>query len=444
MNAVGLLLLMLAALPVLAAPQTLVRTQLVGADDAVVRGVVMLQVDVLVDTWFDAPPEFPALELPGAVVSPPGGEAVHLTEEQGGVKFFGLRFNYQITPQVAQAYSLAPLTITVHPGQGAGPVELLTTAQHFTAGQPPGAPPGEPVLVASSVTLSQAIEPSSPTLRVGDTVTRRLQTSAIGAQAMLIPAPQFAEVSGLERFVQPATVHPIGNGRGATGGGAREDAARYRATRAGSFVLPAISLRWWSSVDRQMHTATLPAATLQVAAGSGPAPAFSIAEDLRQLRRHAQLHVGRHWLAWGAAAALLSLLAYYGRAWPRSLNDRWRRWRAERQRAWLASTACAWRQARHQLAGSPVRLDALYLWVRRRFGVLQLRRLAGLDTRGANLQYGLEQLYGPAQHHEQGLQALANAMGQLHGATPAPRTAVARPYSLKQLNPRRPREMISD
>jgi hypothetical protein len=437
-------LLMLAPLWVVAAPQALVRTQLVGADNAVVGGVVMLQVDLLVDTWFDAPPELPALEVAGAVVSPPSGEAVHLTEEQGGVKFFGLRFNYQITPQVAQPYNLAPLTITVHPGQGAGPVQLMTSAQHFSAGQPAGVPPGEPVLVASSVTLSQAVEPSSPTLAVGDTVTRSLETSASGAQAMLIPAPQFAAVSGLERFVQPATVHSLGDGRGGSGGGAREDAVRYRATRAGSYVLPAISLRWWSSVDRQVHTATVPAITLQVAAGNGAAPPFSIVDDLRELRRSSQLHIGGHWLALGAAAALLLLLIYFGRAWPRRISLRWQRWRAERQRAWLASTACAWRQARRQLAGSPARLDALYLWARRRWGVLELRRLAGMGGRGAALQGALGQLYGPARNSEQGLRALAKALSQLHSSALAQRPATARLHSLKPLNPGLSEEAIGE
>lgn len=442
MKGLACLLLVLAPLCAVAAPQTLVRTQLVGADDAVVGGVVTLQVDLLVDTWFDAPPELPPLQVPGAVVSPPSGEAVHLTEEQGGVKFFGLRFNYQITPQVAQPYSLAPLTVTVHPGQGAGPVQLLTTAQHFSAGQPAGAPPGKPVLVATSVTLSQAIEPSRPTLAVGDTVTRRLETRASGAQAMLIPAPQFAQVSGLERFVQPATVHALDDGRGGIGGGAREDAVRYRATRAGSFVLPAISLHWWSSVDRQMHTATVPATTLQVAAGSRAAPAFSIAQDLRQLRRNTQLHIGRHWLAWGTVVVLLSLLMYFGRAWPRRFGHRWQRWRAERQRAWLASTACAWRQARRQLAGRPARLDALYLWVRRRWGLLELRGLAGEG--GTALRGGLEQLYAPARNSEQGVQAVAKALGQLQRDVRAQRPATARLLSLKPLNPRTREETLGE
>jgi hypothetical protein len=444
MKGMLLWLLMLAPACALAAPQVWVRSQLVGADNAVVGGMVLLQVDLLVDTWFQAPPEFPALQVPGAIVSPPSGEAVHLTEEHDGKKFFGLRFNYQIMPQVAQGYSLAPVSITVHPGQGTGAVEVMTTAQQFSVGQPPGAKPGEQVLVASSVAFSQTLEPSSPALRVGDTLTRRLQTSASGAQAMLIPAPQFAEVSGLERFVQPATVHPLGDGRGGIGGGAREDAVRYRATRAGGFVLPAMSLRWWGSVDRQMHTATVPAITLQVAAGSGAAPPFSIAEDLRELRRSSQLHIGGHWLAVGAAALLVVLLIYFGRAWPRRISLRWQRWRAERQRAWLASTACAWRQARRQLAGRPARLDALYLWARRRWGVLELRRLAGMGGRGAALRGGLGQLYGPARNSEQGVRALAKALGRLHRSALAQRPATARLHSLKPLNPGMPEEAIGE
>lgn len=432
-----LCLLMLAPGWAMAAPQLWVRSQLVGADNAVVGGVVMLQVDVLVDTWFAAPPEFARLELPDAIVSPPGGEAMHLTEEYQGIKVFGLRFNYQIIPQVARAYSLPALAVIVHPGQGTGPVSLTTTAQRFIAGQPAGAPPGEAVLVANNVAFSQTIEPSSPALQVGDTVTRRLAIQAGGAPAMLIPAPQFAEVSGLERSLQPATVHPLDDGRGGSGAGAREDSARYRGTRAGSFLLPAISLRWWSSEDRQMHTASVPAVPLRVTAASRFAAPFSIAEDLRQLRRNTQLHIGQHWLAWGAAAALVLSLIYCARSWPRRVWAIWLRWRDQRQQAWLASPAFAWRQARRQLAGRPARLDALYLWVRRRAGVLELLRFARGADSAAPVKGGLAQVYGHAGKKDAGVQALAGALGQLQGGAPAQRTMPARRYTLKPLNPRK-------
>jgi len=329
---------LLTLMPVLACatPQVVVRSQLLGADSAVVGAQVTLQVDVLVDTWFAAPPELPRLDLPDAVVSAPSGEAVHLNEELSGVKLFGLRFNYRITPQAARDYSIPALSISVQPGQSDSPQIVATTAQQFRAEQPQGASPGEWVLVAEQVEFSQTLEQSHTPLRPGDSVTRRLVVRATGAQAMLIPAPLFVPVDGLSLSVQPASVHPLDNGRGATLGGVREDVASYRPTRAGSYQLPPVSLRWWSTADRQMHTASVPAATVQAQGAEAYTSPFSVAQDLRQLRRGAQIHIARYWPMGLVLLAAVAAVGYGVRQWAPRAWQAWQSWRARRPERALA------------------------------------------------------------------------------------------------------------
>lgn len=128
---------------------------------------------------------------------------------------------------------------------------------HFVAQQPPGFKPGEPVLVAQGVRFTQMLKQSSPTLKVGDTLTRQLTLQADGALAMALPAPSLGEVDGLKRYPKTPQVSNLDDGRG------RLNGASYR-------------------------------------------PVFSIAQDLKQLGQQGRFHLSRHWLMLGALLAILA------------------------------------------------------------------------------------------------------------------------------------------
>ncbi|GLZ86341.1 hypothetical protein Pres01_23920 [Metapseudomonas resinovorans] len=363
---VCLLLLCLPWLVQAAEPEVRVQQRLVPADGAVVGGIVTLEVDLLVDTWFTAAPVLPKLDLPGALVRPPTGEAQHLTEQHDGKTFFGLRYTYQITPQTARRFDIPVLEFQVQPGQASGPVKIKGQPLSFAAKALVGAG-DEQRLVASSVKLTQDIQRSHEPLRQGDSITRRLRVEAEGAQAMLIPPPVFAEVKGLKRYVQTPKVQPLSDGRGGTNGGARDDSVTYVIGDAGTFELPAIKLKWWDATTGEAHSISVPAVKLEAAKGAYQAP-FSINEDLRALGQKAQVRVSGHWLLLAVLVSLVAGLAYFGRPWARAALVGWRRWRAARQRAWLDSAEHAWQLARQQLAARPAQLGGLYLWVRRSNG----------------------------------------------------------------------------
>ncbi|MFV3308837.1 hypothetical protein ACNFBT_26535 [Pseudomonas sp. NY15181] len=418
-------------------PEIKVRSQLLPADSALVGGTVSLQVDLLVDTWFSAAPQLPRLNLPGAVVSEPGGEAVHLNETIGGKPFFGLRFTYQITPQQAGSFAIPPLDIQVTPGQGNGPVTVHSPPQRFVARQPVGAGEGGPQrLVARQVILTQSLKRSHEPLRVGDSIERRLHVEAEGAQAMLIPPPGFVEISGLQRYVQPPDVHPLSDGRGGVSGGAREDAVTYVVKEAGKYQLPAIELHWWDATSGEARTVSVPALEIEAAAAAGYQAPFSITEDLRALGRKAQVRIAGHWLFLLGGLLLVGALVYAWRSWGPSLLDAWKRRREARRQAWLASPEYAWRQIRGQLDGTPPELGALYLWIRRTSGCREMRmhsRDLSDAVRKALLGF-LRTRYGRGRG-EGATDEMLDALPKLRQAAAQRSNASSGKHGLKPLNP---------
>ncbi|UVL91833.1 hypothetical protein [Pseudomonas sichuanensis] len=362
-----LLTLWLLYLPALAAdPEVRVAQRLVPEGAIMVGGTVSLEIDLLVDTWFTDAPVLPALDLPGAVVSPPTGEAQHLNQDIDGKRFFGLRYSYRITPQAARHFDIPALAFQVQPGPASGPLTVSSQPLAFEAkggsGNPDSAQP-----VAAQLTFTQQVERSHTPLRAGDTVTRRLRIVAPGAQAMLLHAPELAEVAGLKRYVQTPGVKPLSDGRGGTLGGEREDTVTYVIGAAGRYQLPEITYQWRDATSGEVHQTQVPAVALEAIAGAYQAP-FSINDDLRAMGHQARLRFGGHWLLLVAAVLGAGALAWGLRARWQALWQRLRRWQARRQQAWLDSPGYAWRQARAQCAAQPPKLDALYLWVRRSSG----------------------------------------------------------------------------
>ncbi|WEJ69766.1 hypothetical protein [Pseudomonas sp. PSE14] len=419
-----------------AGPDVRVRSQLLPADSALVGGTVSLQVDLLVDTWFSAAPRLPKLNLDGAVVSDPGGEAVHLNEEIDGKPFFGLRFTYQITPQQAGSFVIPALDIQVTPGQGNGPVTVHSAEQRFVARQPAGAGEGVQRLVARQVTLTQTLKRSHEPLRVGDSIERRLHVEAVGAQAMLIPPPGFAEISGLQRYVQPPSVRPLSDGRGGVNGGMRDDAVSYVVKEGGKYQLPAIELHWWDAASGEARTVSVPALEIEAAAAAGYQAPFSITEDLRELGRKTQVRIAGHWLFLLGALLFVGGAGYAWRTWGGALIGTWRRWRQVRRQAWLESPEYAWQQVRSQLEGTPTELGALYLWIRRTSGCREMsKHMCDLSDAVRKPLLGfLRTRYGRGR--SEGAPAeLIDALPKLRQATAQHSNISSGKHGLKPLNP---------
>lgn len=317
-------LLLLTASPLWAVePQLRAQAHLVPGNNVVVGEQVQLQVDVLTDSWFTAAASLPPLQLNGARVQAPDGESEHLNQVIEGKTFYGMRYRYRITPAVAQTFTIPALTVQAQPGQASAPLSAQTAPLSFQATQPPGFDPGESVLVAEGLRLTQTV--STPPLKVGDTLTRTLTLQADNTPGLSLPPPDQAQVKGLRRYPQSPVISNLDDGRGNISGGQRIDRLLYRVEQAGKYTLPAISVKWWDSRNHRLQITQVPEVTLEATAASAYTPAFSIAEDLKQLGQHSRWQLSRHVLAWGSALVVLVLAAYLAHGiWPR-IPPLWRR-----------------------------------------------------------------------------------------------------------------------
>jgi len=108
-------------------------------------------------------------------------------------------------------------------------------------------------------------------------------------------------------------------------GGQRIDRQVYRVEQAGHYQLPAISVKWWDSRNHRLQVTQVPEVSVEAQAASAYTPAFSIAEDLKQLGQHSRWQLSRHGLAWGTALVVSVLAAYLVHGiWPR-IPPLWRR-----------------------------------------------------------------------------------------------------------------------
>jgi hypothetical protein len=422
-----LLLCLTTSAALAAEPELRVQTRLQPANSAMVGGILELQLDVLTDSWFTDAPTLPDLKLPGALVLPSDGHAEHINQTLDGKSFNGMRYSYRITPSLAQGFDVPPLTVRAKPGQATTELSAQSQPLHFTAAQPPGFKPGEPVLVAQGLRFTQKVVNSATPLKVGDSITRQLTLQADGALAMSLPTPSLGDVSGLSRYPKSPQISNLDDGRGHFNGGQRIDTATYRIDTEGRHSLPAIELKWWDASSQQVQTASVPAVTFDAVVNSAYQPVFSITEDLKKLGQQSRLQLSGLGLVIVALLLVVALLGWFIRPLIQRAYLAAQTRRRARHDAWLQSADYAWRQIPAQIDGKPAQLSALYLWARRsRMGLK-------LNNFGPRLQALLRACYGRAPNEDQALGQLKNSLVTLHSQ--AQRNTVSNTPALRPLNP---------
>lgn len=329
-----------------------------------VGGTATLQVDVLTTTWFTQPPQLPALNIPGALVTGPTGDATLIRDAIDGVAASGLRYAYQISPTVAGKLRVPEMRIRAQVGQSSVPLEAKTAALDLQAANPPGMPAGHQGLAATSVQMTQQITYSAKPPAIGDHIRRVITVEAQGAQAMLIPPPVSAEVPGLKIYRSEPVVQPLTDSRGGFLGGQRVDQIDYVVERAGAYTLPEVELGWWNLSEKRAARAVLPAEHFDALAGAAYQTPFSVQQDLQELGRRMPWRLSASWLPATAAVLVAALVLWWGRPWRRRA---WRGLRDGASRArqrWQASEPYAARAMRHELAHPSGHLNAWYRWLR--------------------------------------------------------------------------------
>ena len=419
------------------AAQLRVQAHMAATGDLMVGATGTLQVDVLTSTWFTQPPVLPALNIPGALVSGPSGEATLIRSTLEGVPYSGLRYAYQVSPTAAGALRVPAIDIRAQVGQATAPLAARTQPLVLRASAPAGAIAGH-VLAANAVTASQQIEFSSQPLAVGDHVRRVVTVQAQGAQAMLIPPPDVPVPPGLKSYVAEPELTTLTDSRGGFVGGQRVDRYDYVIGRAGDYALPAVEIRWWNVATGKQERVVLPAQQFQASGSAAYQTPFSVEQDLRDLGRQVQVRIPGGWVALIAALSALALVLWLAAPALRRAGQRLHALLDARRRRWRESEAYAALALRRELARPAGRLDALYRWLWRSHRAVALEQAtAGLspDLRQSTA-LALRDWFGPKPDPATGWRALRESFPRWRRALRVGQAAQAGPGSLLPLNPR--------
>tara|TARA_R110000868_G_scaffold411207_1_gene702266 strand:- start:357 stop:2030 length:1674 start_codon:yes stop_codon:yes gene_type:complete len=121
---------------------------------------------------------------------------------------------------------------------------------------------GELWLPAQQLTLQETWSKDPAQLRVGDSITRSITTTANGVTAAQLPPINFQAIAGLKLYPDQAETN---NSESATGISAtRIDSTAVIPTRPGKITLPAIKVTWWDTDSQSQKTANIAARTLTI------------------------------------------------------------------------------------------------------------------------------------------------------------------------------------
>lgn len=126
-------------------------------------------------------------------------------------------------------------------------------------------------LPAQKLTLEETWRPDQSTLRVGEPLTRHLRLGALGVTAGQLPdlASAMPVPDGIKKYPDQAKIDE--GLQGDTVRASRDQDIALIASAPGHYVLPALRLTWWDTVNHTQHTIELPERSLDIlpAAGAG-------------------------------------------------------------------------------------------------------------------------------------------------------------------------------
>ncbi|WP_454764344.1 BatD family protein [Cupriavidus campinensis] len=316
------------------------RVRVIGQQPVVAGQSVQVEVTILAPNFFLSAPAFPALQVPGAVVTMPDDRGVNSTEIIDGVSYAGIRKTYVFTPQTGGDFVLpAPVIRLTYAGDDGKPRDGTVTLPPTTirAGAQRAQATGTATLPAGRVAVTQRfdrpVEGKDAHLRAGDALVRTVTIFATGTPAMMIEPPDLPSLQGVRQFradprLQDAARDPADPG-GDTGG-RRTESITYVFERSGRYTLPPVRVAWYDAASGQRAESAAPAVTVEVgraAGGLGLAPGGAPWRLIDWLA-----HVD--WLRTGFAAAGLAGIAYLLFAWRVGRIGKWMGG-LQRAMAWL-------------------------------------------------------------------------------------------------------------
>ncbi|MDR3445077.1 MULTISPECIES: BatD family protein [unclassified Dyella] len=318
-------------------------------------------VDLLTPDFFTDAPVLPELHIDGAYLSLSDETPGHLVETIDGQTWSGVSRTYLITPLMSGAMEIPSFEITAHIGAQRTPVAVQTqplALQVRALVLPAGV---TEALIAGSVKVTQTVTPQDGSLHVGDTVTRRVEISAEGAPAMMLPPTAFAPVNGLTLYAASPVTRDAVDNHGGFVGGSRVDTASYVIDHRGRYTLPPVTVRWMDSHTREWRETIAPAVHFHAWWGGTDKPRFALPKGGFMPRLIGWLSSDE-----GLGVLLLAVLAWFGWRFRDALQARWAQWKAWRYRRRHSEAAAFRAVSRQRHVTSAVALaGAVDAWVRR-------------------------------------------------------------------------------
>jgi hypothetical protein len=381
--AIALLAFLLLAAPLAAhaqqntTPEPIVRTA-IEPQRVMVGQSTTLRVEVLAPNYMTSPPDLAGFQLRNAVTRQL--QSVNTNEQQNGIEYAGVRFEFAIYPLEPGAYAVPGQKLTIkYAAEPPATREAVISLPpiEFQAFIPDAAASVRPFVTADRLTAEQTIQRSSEALKVGDAVTRIVTVKATGTPAMLLPPATFHAIDGLAVYPAQPSLQDKTEGRSDVMLSSRVDSVTYMSEAAGNYVLPAIDISWWNAADGRIERTHLDAVTLQVAANPLAVP--STRASAARFNWNAIVDfVADQWLLALIILAAIALLTWFA---PRVLKALFAILR-QRREAWLQSESFFFNRLRHAARRGDARAAyfALLDWLQRFEPAAPLHSIEALKT----------------------------------------------------------------
>jgi hypothetical protein len=324
--------------------QPVVRVSFQPAGPVIVGQQVTLTVQVLAPNYFLSAPDWPVLDIDGAIVTMPDEVMPHLTETIGGESYAGVQKSYVIATQQEGEFVLPPAEIRFKyaaiPGQPPTDGVVTLPPERFSARWPEGARTDAGVLPVARLAVEQTLDRSLTGLKAGDAITRTITVVAARTQAMMIPPPAIEAPDGVRLYREDPSLSSDLGARGELNAGRRVDRVTYLFEEPGHYTLPAVDFPWFDESSNTRRTATAPAIIVDVAPNTAATPAIApeAPPPAPEPPPPSPGLVWRQRLPWilGGLAILVTFNWAARRIWPGS-----RHWSATRQKVYAESEPAA-------------------------------------------------------------------------------------------------------
>jgi hypothetical protein len=322
----------------------IIRVKLQPPGPVVVGQQVTATVQVLVPNYFLSAPEWPVLDIDGAIVTMSDEVLPHLSETIGGDSYVGVQQAYVITPGQEGEITLPPIEIRFQyaavPGQPPADGVVTLPPTRIVARWPAGAHTEEGILPVARLTVRQTLDRSLARLKAGDAITRTIAVDAAHTQPMMIRPPAIEAPDGVRVYRKDPSLSSDLGVHGELNAGRRIDRVTYLFEKPGHYTLPAIEFPWFDTASASRKTAEAPAIVVDVAPNlaAGAAIAPEAPPPAPAPPPPSLWQVWKPWLPWiiAAAAALLAFGWLFARLWPQ-----YRRWSAARRKVRAESERAA-------------------------------------------------------------------------------------------------------